>query len=143
MLSCGAVAFALAPVHFPLTLLKGLLMNHCYFVLLRALPAWLALSREARKALADEHMGEALARSEGRLTMRYFDAEAFSSPCSDVMMVETQDPMQHHFFMERLRDSPLFSVPYFEVLNIVPTIEDGYQVYEASLAKAGDAAAAG
>ena len=106
-------------------------MNYSYFMLLRALPAWLALSREARKALADEQMGGALARCEGQLSMRYFDAEAFSSPCSDVMMVETKDPRHHYFFMERLRDSPLFSVPYFEVLNIISTVEDGYKAYEA------------
>lgn len=106
-------------------------MNYTFFVLLRALPAWLQLSREARKSLADEHMGFALARSEGLLTMRYFDAEAFSSPCSEVVMVETRDPRHHYFFMEQLRDSPLFSVPYFEVLNTVSTIEDGYQTYEA------------
>lgn len=111
--------------------MNDLAMNHTYFVLLRALPAWLRLSREERKTLADEHMGAALASSKGLLTMRYFDAEAFSAPCSDVMMVETQAPKHHHFFMEQLRDSPLFSVPYFEVLNIVSTIEDGYQAYEA------------
>lgn len=114
--------------------MKDKALNHTYFVLLRALPAWLQLSREARKALADQHLGAALARSHGLLTMRYFDAEAFSAPCSDVMMVETLDPRHDCFFMEQLRGSPLFSAPYFEVLNIISTVEDGYQAYEASLA---------
>lgn len=77
-------------------------------------------------------MGAALTRSQGLLTMRNFDAEAFSAPCSDVMMVETRDPRHHYFFMEQLRDSPMFSAPYFEVLNIISAIEDGYQAYEAS-----------
>jgi hypothetical protein len=112
--------------------MKDHAMNYTYFVMLRALPAWLQLSREERKCLADRHMGAALARNKGLLTMRYFDAEAFSAPCSDVMMIETLDPKHHYFFMEQLRDSPLFSVPHFEVLNIVATIEDGYQAYDAS-----------
>ncbi|WP_372657760.1 darcynin family protein [Hydrogenophaga sp.] len=117
-------------------------MNYSFFVLLRALPAWLALSREARKALGDEHLGAALASHRGRLTMRYFDAEAFTAPCSDVMMIETQDPKHHYYFMEQLRDSPLFSVPYFELLNVITTIEDGYQAYEATSQPASDGTAA-
>lgn len=40
--------------------------------------------------------------------MRYFDAEAFTTQCSDVMMTE----------------------PYFELVQIVPAIEEGYQAYE-------------
>jgi hypothetical protein len=32
--------------------------------------------------------------------------------------------------MERLRDSPLIHVPYLEVVQILPTVEDGYQAYE-------------
>jgi hypothetical protein len=64
-------------------------MNYTYFVLLRAKPAWLSLSREARSALANQHLRATLAQYQGRLTMRYFDAEAFSAPCSDVMMIET------------------------------------------------------
>jgi hypothetical protein len=107
-------------------------MNYTYFILLRATPAWLSLSREARNDLANQHLRTTLAQYQGRLTMRYFDAEAFSAPCSDVMMIETPDPRHHYFFMEQLRDSVLFSVPYFEVLNIIPTIEDGYQAFEAS-----------
>jgi len=28
--------------------------------------------------------------------------------------------------IERLRDSPLFAVPYFELIDILPALEDGY-----------------
>jgi hypothetical protein len=107
-------------------------MNYTYFVLLRAMPAWLSLSREERRSLANQHLNATLARFQGRLTLRYFDAEAFSAPCSDVMMIETRDPQHHYFFMEQLRDSVLFGVPYFDVLNIISSIEDGYQAFEAS-----------
>ena len=52
------------------------------------------------------------------------------APCSDLMLVETDDPLKHYYFMERLLDSPLLTVTYFEVLQILPAIEDGYVAFE-------------
>ena len=51
-------------------------------------------------------------------------------------MFETQDPAAYYFAIERLRDSPLFTIPYFEVVDIVPTLEDGFQAFEAAEAAA-------
>jgi hypothetical protein len=45
-------------------------MNYTYFVLLRAMPAWLSLSREERRSLANQHLNATLARFQGRLTLR-------------------------------------------------------------------------
>lgn len=109
-------------------------MNYVFFVQLRATSAWLRLSREQRRALSEQHLAPLLAANSGRLSMRYFDAEAFSADCSDLMMIETAEPKLHYYFMERLRDTPLISEPYFEVVQIVPTIEDGYQDYELAVA---------
>ena len=105
-------------------------MKYVFFLMLRATPAWLALSRLQRRDIADQHLRPLLAASGDKLTMRYFDAEAFTADCSDVMMTETADPKLHYYFMEGLRDSPLITVPYFEVVRIVPAIEDGYEGYE-------------
>lgn len=104
-------------------------MHYTFFVLLRATPAWLRLSREQRRAQAAEHLEPLLAPGQG-VRLRHFDAEAFSAACSDVMMVETDDPAHHYVFMERLRDSPMITVPYFEVVQIIPAIEDGYIAFE-------------
>ena len=109
-------------------------MNYVFFTMLRATPAWLALSRQRRKELGEQVLGPLLQAHAGRLSMRYFDAEAFTAQCSDLMMTETQDPQHHYFFMEQLRDSPLITHPYFEVVQIIPTVEDGYQAYEKTLA---------
>ena len=62
--------------------------------------------------------------------IRHFDAEAFAAECTDVAVAETNDLYAWYFVMETLRDSPLFSVPYFEVVSIIPTIEDGFRAYE-------------
>lgn len=103
--------------------------RYAYFILLNATPAWLRLSRSQRRALTEQHLAPLLVGPEA-VRMRYFDAEAFSADCSDVMMVETEDPRHHYFFMERLRDSPMFTVPYFELKQIVPAIEEGYVAFE-------------
>src|SRR5436190_8171394 len=98
------------------------------FILLQATEAWLSLTRQARRELAAAHLGAALTRYPA-LAMRYFDAEAFSGFCSDVMMVTTSDLQQYHDFIETLRDSPMFAVPYFRLVQIT-AIEDGFRGYE-------------
>ena len=104
------------------------------FVHLRTTPAWLTLTRPERSRIA----GEAFARAlpDDRVTLRYFDAEAFSGRCTDVAMFETQDLAAYYFAIERLRDSPLFATPYFEIVDIIPTLEDGFQAFEAAEAAA-------
>lgn len=104
-------------------------MTYTFFVLLRATPAWLALTRPQRRAVTAEHLEPLLTRSP-ELRVRHFDAEAFSAVCSDVMLIETRDPAHHYFFMERLRDSLFLTVPYFELVHIVPAIEDGFKAFE-------------
>ena len=62
--------------------------RYAIFILLRATEQWLRLTREARRHLSDEHVGGALKRFPA-LKLRYFDAEAFSAECSDIMLIET------------------------------------------------------
>ncbi|MDF2232477.1 hypothetical protein P2H44_07920 [Albimonas sp. CAU 1670] len=104
------------------------------FLLLRARPSWLALDRAARDALAGPAIAEAFgARG---LRLRHFDAEAFHGRVSDIAMVEVDAPLTWHGAMERLRDSPLLAQDHFEVVDILPAIEDGFRLYEAGLAGA-------
>lgn len=105
-------------------------MTPTWFLLLRATPDWLRLTRDERRRLSDEHLGAALQACPA-LRLRHFDAEAFSTVCSDLVMVESATALQQHALMERLRDSPLFNRPYFELLHVIPALEDGYRAYEA------------
>lgn len=104
-------------------------VTHTIFLLLRALPAWLQLPRAERQRIAQAALAQAL--GEGGLTFRFFDAEAFHARVSDIACFETQDLERYYFAMERLRDSPLFAVPYFEMQEIVPAIEQGHRRFEA------------
>ncbi|RQS71261.1 hypothetical protein DID96_13860 [Burkholderia sp. Bp8963] len=95
------------------------------FVLLKTTPAWLAMSRSHRDGLSAAIMETALTGTDVRVS--HFDAEAFSGRCTDVAQFEASDLRTFYGVMERLRDSALFSVPYFEVVDIIPSIRNGYR----------------
>ncbi|NIZ12106.1 darcynin family protein [Phaeobacter sp. HF9A] len=101
------------------------------FILVRALPAWLALSRAERQDIA----ASALPRDDTQV--RLFDCEAFSAMCSDIWMLSAPGVGALNTAMERLRDTPLFAQPYFDFVAILPVIENGWRDFEA--AEAGQA----
>jgi hypothetical protein len=99
------------------------------FIMLQATEAWLSLTRAVRGELTERHVAASLAKYPA-LTLRYFDAEAFSAVCSDVMLITTNDLQQYYDFIEMLRDSPMIATPYFRIVQIVPAIEDGFRGFE-------------
>ena len=109
--------------------------TYTFFLMLVATEHWLRLSRPERGRLSHDHVSTPLQKFSG-LRFRYFDAEAFTADCSDLMMIETEDLTAYYDFIETLRDSPMFTVPYFRVVRIVPTIEDGFRQFEDRAAQA-------
>ncbi len=102
------------------------------FLLVRALPAWLALPRGERRAIA-----AAAAPIQPGLELRLFDCEAFTALCSDVWMLSAPSAHALNAAVERLRDTPIFAVPYFDLVAILPAIENGFRRYEEGLAEHG------
>ncbi|MFE7741788.1 darcynin family protein [Nocardia sp. NPDC057455] len=98
-------------------------------MLLTALPDWLALSRPERRRIADSALRSALA-DRPRTAMRFFDAEAFSARCSDIAVFTTTDLAEYYLVIERLRDSALFTTPYFRVEDLILAMEDGHRAAE-------------
>lgn len=98
------------------------------FVLLKTTTAWLRLERSERTKIADEVFSQLF--QDENITLRMFDAEAFTTKCTDVAMFQTEDMKQYYFLIERLRDSLLITHPYFEIVEIIPTIEDGFRLFE-------------
>ena len=99
------------------------------FVHLTATPAWVALTRPERQEVISTHI-EPLLRGHDAVTVRSFEAEAWSAAPSDVLLVETDDITAWSDLFEELRDTPLWSVPYFVVEQIVPAAEDAFIDYE-------------
>ncbi|MBS0411773.1 MAG: Darcynin 1 [Proteobacteria bacterium] len=100
------------------------------FLLLRSTPAWLALSRQAR---ADYIAGAVrpLFEKHPPRSSRFFDAEAFSGRCSDILLIEVEDLRRYGFLIDALRDEAFFGLPYFQVVDVIPTLEDSYRDYDA------------
>ncbi len=48
-------------------------------------------------------------------------------------MFETISLQDYYFVIDAIRDSEFCTVPYFEFVEIIPAIEDGYLEYESSL----------
>lgn len=51
---------------------------------------------------------------------------------TDVAVFETCDIRAYYFLIDALRDTPFFGLPYFEVVDIIPAVEDGYLEYDAA-----------
>lgn len=110
-------------------------MRYAMFVLLDATPAWLSLSRTERASFNRTELADVF-RAYPDVHVRHFDAEAFTGRCSDVVLFETDDLSRYSFLMDALRDSPVFAKPYFRVVDVITTVEDGYRAYDAHLAVA-------
>jgi hypothetical protein len=103
--------------------------RYTFFMHLRSLPDWLKLGRGQRQRFLAEHVRPVVDRYSA-VTLRFYDAEAFSGRCTDIAVFETDDLQAYTFLVDGLRDTAFFSHPYFEVLDIVPAVEDGYVEYD-------------
>lgn len=97
------------------------------FWLIKATPAWLALpaTGEASRLEFVQQVLQPLLARHPRIALRYFDTEAYSAWCSDVMMWRVADLDDYDGMVEALRDTPFWDT-YFQVLHILPGVEDGY-----------------
>ncbi len=97
------------------------------FWMVKTTPSWLALppgGESGRFSFVEKILKPILASHPGA-ALRFFDAEAYSSYCSDVMMWQVSNQADYNAMVEKLRET-LFWDHYFQVLHILPSIEDGY-----------------
>ena len=113
----ASLAASTAPATKPMTV----------FWLVKTTPAWLALppgGEGGRFSFVEKTLKPVLTRHPGT-ALRFFDAEAYTSYCSDVMMWQVSSQSDYNAMVEELRET-LFWDHYFQVLHILPSIEDGY-----------------
>ena len=58
---------------------------------------------------------------------------AFAGRCSDVLVWETSDVGQYYEAVEALRDAGLLTRPWFEIVDVIPAIEDAWREHDPSL----------
>jgi hypothetical protein len=49
------------------------------------------------------------------------------------MVFETADLRAYSFLIDALRDEAFFGLPYFQVLDVIPALENGYAEYDAEM----------
>ncbi len=100
-------------------------LPHTIFMAIRATAAWLAMPPAERFAFLGSTIMPILKKNPA-VEMRFFDAEAYSARISDMVMWTTHDLAAYQEVVEDLRDTPFWHV-YFEIMEIVPSIENAYQ----------------
>jgi hypothetical protein len=107
------------------------MMKYTFFVLMKATKHWLALSRAERNQFVAESLQPLFAKYP-TVTARFYDAEAFTTHFSDITVFETEVIQDYYFLIEGLRDTAIFTLPYFDFVEIIPAIEGGFGQYEAA-----------
>ena len=90
------------------------------FMLLNATTEWLRLSPQQRERVVAAEVAPIFAAS-ANLRLRFYDAEAFSGRCSDILTIEADALDDYTTAIDALRNSPVYTVPYFNVVDIIPT----------------------
>ena len=101
--------------------------NHAFFMQVRTTTDWLKLAPRERFAFLEEVIRPLLVKHP-KVSMRFFDAEAFSAEVTDVILWETTEVMAYQAIVEDLRET-MFWGSYFEVVGIVASIENAYAIH--------------
>ncbi|WP_421750315.1 darcynin family protein [Croceimicrobium sp.] len=104
-------------------------------VLLNASPQWLSLNRDERSQFVEEDLNPIFRKVSPAVEIRLFDSEYFHAEVSDFMIITCNDLDQHKLFIEMLRDSKIYSVPYFEVKDIIVGQENLFEDFNAHFKK--------
>jgi chlorite dismutase len=99
-------------------------------MMMTATPSWLGLTHEKRTAFTTEHIQPLLEKYRDHVHVRFFDAEAFAARCSDFVIFTTLDLRAYYFLIEELRDTAMFTAPYFVVNDVLIGLENGYRDFE-------------
>jgi Darcynin, domain of unknown function len=94
------------------------------FMLVKTTPAWLKLKPDERFAFLREQI-EPILGAHPHVRMRFFDSEGYNSRATDVILWETQDLLGYQSVVDALRETRFWG-DYFEVIEIVPSVENAY-----------------
>jgi len=88
-------------------------------------PDRLSLAPQERRNFIINHLAPIL-KKYAAVSIEFYDAEAYTMHCSDIALLKTDTLSDYATMMDDLRKSRLFLEPYFELLDIIPTMEADY-----------------
>jgi len=100
--------------------------RYTFFIHMNATKEWTSLTEAERNSYFTETL-KGIFLTYPSVLVRLYDAEAFSAKCTDIAVCETEILEDYNLLVEDLRNSEMFSVPYFEVVDVFPTIEDDFK----------------
>jgi hypothetical protein len=102
-------------------------LNYTFFMLVKTTTIWLQFDMQQRFDFLEDTIKPIL-KKHPAVKMRFFDSEAFSGRFTDVLMWETTAVKDYQSLIEDLRQT-LFWGTYFEIIEIVPAIENAYAIF--------------
>jgi len=92
---------------------------------------YLQLSRESR---AEKwKMMQGIVASHPDVELVWHDADAFSGECSDLVICRFRETYAYHAMWEELKDSELFTTPYFHITRVLIGMENAFEAYDRDL----------
>ena len=101
-----------------------------FFMLLKATARWRALDTDAQRAVFDEALMTVF-NGYPELRMSRFNAGAFHGRCSHVIvweLIDGTDVWQYEAAVEALHTQAFFAAPLFEIIDVIPGVEDDVDV---------------
>jgi hypothetical protein len=104
-------------------------------ILMNATPGWLSLSRDGRSIFFEESITPVFRKVSKTVKVQLFDSEYFHAIVSDFMIVTTHNFDDYKLLIELLRDTKIYSEPYFDIIDIIVGQEDAFRDFNEFLKK--------
>lgn len=108
-------------------------MKYTIVILISATKLWLRLSRKDRNEFSEQTLMPIIMQYKKTLSVRMFDAESFNAKNSDFIIIETSHLNDYYHLWEQIRDSKIYTEPYFIINEIIIGKEDAFKDYEKSI----------
>jgi hypothetical protein len=95
------------------------------FMLVKTRIEWLELPAPEQSRLLRERLEPLLRKYADEIRLRVYDTEFYSSIVTDVWMWDARSHLAYENLVEDLRNTPFWD-RYFEIVEILPGIENGY-----------------
>lgn len=104
-------------------------------VLMNATPQWLSLTRDQRSQFFEKQVMPIFQEVGQSVDVKLFDSEYFHAKVSDFMIITTNNLNQYKLLIELLRDSKIYGVPYFEIVEIIVGQENLFEDFNEAFKK--------
>lgn len=104
-------------------------------VLMNATPQWLSLTRDQRSQFFEKQVMPIFQEVGQSVDVKLFDSEYFHAKVSDFMIITTSHLNQYKLLIELLRDSKIYGVPYFEIVEIIVGQENLFEDFNEEFKK--------